>query len=108
MPLDLVCAIPGNYTIQDSGIPADRPSVIRNAGAAVVFSFVQPLEALTFTTVPGVNSVGAADMTIGDLANAAASPDSLMVQSVHTNGDEMLVSNGAMTEVGNATPAAAR
>ena len=73
MPLNLIFIQPGNYTIDDNGIPGD-----------VIFTFAHPADGLGFTvSTPGVNitinmtdSLGAANLTIGSLTDPASSPDS--------------------------------
>ena len=108
MPLNLIFITPGDYTIEDNGIPGDNTSVIRDGTGAVIFTFVHPADSLGFTvTTPGVNltvnftdSLGAANVTIGDLASAAATPDSLIIGNLRTTGIVTLVSNGAITELG--------
>ncbi|HYC96796.1 calcium-binding protein [Brevundimonas sp.] len=111
MPLTLIISQPGAYTIDDDGILGNNTSVIRDADGVVIFTLVHPADALTITTsVPGVNltinildSLGAADVTIGDLANAAASPDSVAIRHLRTGGDVVLAATGAITEAGSDT-----
>src|SRR6187399_69062 len=108
MPLTLVFTQPGDFTIDDNGIPGDNTSVIRDGDGVVILTFLHPADALTFTVdTPGVNltinftdTLGAADFTIGSLTDAAVTPDSIVMQSVRTTGDVTLVSNGIITEGG--------
>src|SRR6187401_2169851 len=113
MPLTLVFTQPGNFTIDDNGIPGDNTSVIRDGDGVVIFTFLHPADALTFTVdTPGVNlsinftdSLGAADFTVGSLdpdplIGPAQTPDSVVMQSVRTTGDVTLVSNGIIIEGG--------
>ena len=73
MPLNLIFIQPGNYTIDDNGIPGDNISVIRDGNGVVIFTFAHPADALGFTvSTPGVNitvnftdSMNAANFTIG-------------------------------------------
>ncbi len=77
MPLDLIFITPGNYTLEDNGIPGDNTSVIKDGSGAVIFTFVHPADSLSFTaSTPGVNitinltdSLGAADFRIGSLTD---------------------------------------
>jgi Ca2+-binding RTX toxin-like protein len=109
MPLNLIFVSPGTYTIEDNGIPGDNTSVIKDGSGNVIFTFVHPADSLGFTTsTPGVNlivnitdSLGAANVTIGDLANASASPDSIAVNTLSTSGVVTLVATGAVTEQGS-------
>jgi Ca2+-binding RTX toxin-like protein len=108
MPLNLIFTQPGNFTIDDNGIPGDNTSVIRDGTGTVIHTFVHPVDSLAFTvSTPGVNltfnftdSLGAANVTIGDLTSAAATPDSLTIGNLRTTGIVTLVSNGAITELG--------
>src|SRR6185436_4929728 len=107
MPLTLIFTQPGNFTIDDNGIPGDNTSVIRDSTGAVIFTFLHPADALTFrVSTPGVNltinftdTLGAADFTIGNLdpdplIGPAQTPDSVVMKSVRTTGNVTLVSNG--------------
>ena len=84
MALNLIFTQPGNFTIEDDGIPGNNTSVIKDGDGNVIFTFVHPADALGFTvSTPGVNltinitdSLGTADFTIGNLTNPAASPSS--------------------------------
>ena len=75
----------------------------------VIFTFAHPVDALGFTVnVPGVNliinftdTLASADFSIGDLADAAVTPDSIVMKNVRTTGDVTLVSNGSIIEGGN-------
>lgn len=108
MPVNLIFITPGNYTIDDNGIPGDNTSVVRDGNGTVLFTFVHPVDELGFTvSTPGVNltvnltdPLGAANLTIGNLTSAATSPDSITVGNVRTTGTVTLVSNGAITELG--------
>ncbi|KAB2948925.1 MAG: hypothetical protein F9K19_24460, partial [Rhizobiaceae bacterium] len=108
MPLNLIFIAPGNYTIDDNGIPGDNTSVIRDGTGAVIFTFAHPADSLGFTvSTPGVHltvnftdSLGAANFTVGDLTSAGTSPDSITIGNVRTTGLVTLVSNGAITELG--------
>ncbi|MBN8964810.1 MAG: VCBS repeat-containing protein [Rhizobiales bacterium] len=113
MPLNLIFVSPGNYSIEDNGIPGDNTSVIRDSNGVIIFTFANPADALGFTvSTPGVNlkvnltdTLGAANLTIGDLASAAVSPDSITIAGVRTTGIVTLVANGAITELGSDTGA---
>ncbi|HTU12209.1 MAG TPA: hypothetical protein VMG08_15065 [Allosphingosinicella sp.] len=108
MPLNLIFISPGNYSLEDNGIPGDGISVIKDGNGVVIFTFAHPADSLGFTvTTPGVNisvnltdSLGAANLTIGNLTNAAETPDSISVNRIHSTGTVTLVSNGPITEVG--------
>jgi Ca2+-binding RTX toxin-like protein len=108
MPLDLIFISPGNYTIGDDGIPGNNTSVIRDGTGTAIFTFAHPADSLSFTTSsPGVNlavnltdTLGAANLRIGDLTNAATSPDSIAIAGLRTTGIVTLVSNNAITEFG--------
>jgi serralysin len=109
MPLNLIFTQSGNYTIEDDGIPGNNTSVIKDGSGVVVFTFAHPADSLSFTAgVPGVNitvnitdSLGAANFTIGDLTNAAVTPESIAIRNVQTTGIVTLVANGAITEAGS-------
>lgn len=109
MPLNLIFITPGDYTIEDNGIPGDNVSVIKDGSGVVIFTFVHPVDTLGFTvSTPGVNltvnmtdSLGAADLTIGSLTDPAVTPDSITVKGVRTTGTVTLVANGPITEGGN-------
>lgn len=109
MPLNLIFITPGNYTIEDNGIPGDNISVIKDGNGTVIFTFGHPADALGFTcSTPGVHitinitdSLGAANLTLGDLTNPGASFDSITMRSVSTTGTVTLVSNGFIREGGS-------
>jgi Ca2+-binding RTX toxin-like protein len=109
MPLNLIFTQPGNFTIEDNGIPGDNTSVIKDGSGTVIFTFIHPVDSLGFTvSVPGVNltinitdSLGAADFTVGNLTNSAATPDSITIRNVSTTGAVTLVSNGFIREGGS-------
>ncbi|MBR1125274.1 FG-GAP repeat protein [Bradyrhizobium lablabi] len=109
MPLNLTFINAGNYTIDDNGIPGDNTSVIRDGNGNVVYTFVHPGDSIGLTVgAPGVHltvnltdGLGAANLTIGSLTSAAASPDSITIGSVRTTGIVTLVANGAITELGS-------
>lgn len=109
MSLNLIFTQPGAYTIDDDGILGNNTSVIRDAAGVVIFTFVHPADALGFTVnVPGVtltinilDSLGAADVTFGNPADPAASPDSIAVRHMSTTGDVVLAATGAITEAGS-------
>ena len=113
MPLAISFTTPGTYTIDDDGIRGNGISVIRNASGAIILSFTHPADTMSFTTtVPGVNlifnvldSFGTANVTVGDLAVAAATPDSIVVRSMRSDAFITLVSNGTITEGGADTGA---
>src|SRR5262245_21940664 len=108
MPLDLVFPTPGNYTINDDGIPGNNTSVIRDGTGVVIFTFIHPADSLSLTTsTPGVNitidftdTLGAADFRLGDLTSPAESFSSIAMNRVQTTGDITLVSNGTISEFG--------
>jgi Ca2+-binding RTX toxin-like protein len=109
MPLDLIFITPGDYSIEDNGIPDDNISVIRDGTGTVIFTFAHPADSLSFTTSsPGVNlavnlteTLGAANLRIGDLTNAATSPDSIATAGLRTTGIVTLVASNAITEFGS-------
>src|SRR5690349_19631769 len=109
MPLDLIFVTPGNYTIEDNGIPGDGISVIKDGTGAVIFTFAHPADSLSFVvSTPGVNltinltdTLGAANFRIGVLDDPAQSPDSITMLSVNTTGTVTLVSNGTIVEGGS-------
>jgi Ca2+-binding RTX toxin-like protein len=111
MPLNLIFIQPGNYSIEDNGIPGDNISVIKDGNGNVIFTFGHPADALGFTvSTPGVNitvnitdSMGAANFTIGStdpdpMVGPAQSPDSIVIQNIRTTGTVTLVANGTITE----------
>src|SRR5688572_25892713 len=108
MPLNLIFITPGNYTIEDNGIPGDNISVIKDGNGVVIFTFGHPVDGLGFTvSTPGVNitvnftdSMGAANFTIGSLTNLAESPDSIVFRNIETTGTVTLVANNTITEGG--------
>ncbi|MEQ1938715.1 calcium-binding protein [Mesorhizobium sp. CN5-321] len=108
MPLNLIFTTTGNYTLDDDGIAGNSTSVIRDGTGAVIFTFAYPADSLSFTTnAPGVNlavnltdPLGAANFTIGDLASAAASPQSVTIGNVRTTGAATLAVNGGIAELG--------
>ena len=56
MALNLIFTQPGNFTIEDDGIPGNNTSVIKDGDGNVIFTFVHPADALGFTvSTPGVN-----------------------------------------------------
>ena len=85
MSLNLIFTQPGAYTIDDDGILGNNTSVIRDAAGVVIFTFVHPADALGFTVnVPGVtltinilDSLGAADVTFGNPADASSPGNNL-------------------------------
>jgi hypothetical protein len=109
MPLDLIFITPGNYSVEDDGIPGNNTSVIRDGTGAVIFTFAHPADSLGFTTsTPGVNvnvnltdTLGTANFSIGNPTSAAASPDSISITTIRTGGVVTLVSNDAITELGS-------
>ncbi len=108
MSLDLIFVSPGNYTIDDNGIPGDNTSVIRDGTGAVIFTFVHPADSLSFTvSTPGVgitinftDSLGAANFRIGNLTDPAQTPASVVLKKLNTTGIVTVVSNGSITEGG--------
>ena len=46
MPLTLIFTQPGNFTIDDDGIPGNNTSVIRDGNGVVIFTFLHPADAL--------------------------------------------------------------
>lgn len=109
MPLNLIFIQPGDYTIEDDGVPGNNTSVIKDGNGVVIFTFAHPADELGFTAeTPGVNitvnltdSLGAANFTIGSLTDPAHCPDGIVIQSVRTTGSVTLVSNGAIIEGGD-------
>ncbi|HKX89086.1 MAG TPA: hypothetical protein VJM13_07745, partial [Sphingopyxis sp.] len=107
-PLNLIFITPGNYTIEDDGVPGNNTSVIKDGSGTVIFTFIHPADSLGFTvSTPGVNltlnftdSLGAASLTVGSLTDPADTPDSITVRSINTSGAVTLVSNGAIVEGG--------
>ena len=108
MPLSLIFIQPGNYSIDDNGVPGDNISFIRDGNGVVIFTFAHPADALTFTvSTPGVNldidfadSLGAANFTLGSLTDAAQTPDFIAMNRVDTTGTVTLASNTAISEGG--------
>jgi Ca2+-binding RTX toxin-like protein len=108
MPLNLIFIQPGNYSIEDNGIPGDNISVIKDGNGVVIFTFAHPVDGLGFTvSTPGVNitvnfsdSMGAANFTVGNLTDPAQSPDSIVMKNIVTTGTVTLVANGSITEGG--------
>ena len=109
MPLSVVFTVPGNYTIEDDGIRGNNTSVIRDSTGAIIDTIVHPADAISFVTItPGVHltfnvadSFGLATVTVGNLSDAAASPDSIVVRHLRSENLVTLVSNGSITEGGN-------
>jgi hypothetical protein len=108
MPLTIVLPTPGNYTVTDNGIPGDNTFVIKDASGNVISTFVNPGDTLNFAaSVAGVNltldfgeSLGATNVTVGDLTNAAVTPDNVIVNQLQTAGTVTLVANQAISERG--------
>ena len=114
MPLNLIFIQPGNYTIDDNGIPGDNISVIRDGNGVVIFTFGHPADGLGFTvSTTGVNitvnftdSMNAANFTIGStdpdpMVGPPQSPDSIVMKNIVTTGTVTLVSNTTITEGGS-------
>jgi Ca2+-binding RTX toxin-like protein len=109
MPVNFTFNAPGTYTIEDDGIRGNGVSVIRNAAGAVIFTIVHPADAVNLNvSTAGVNLIfnvldtfGTAVVTVGDLASAAQSPDSIVVHQLSSTNLVTLVSNGSITEGGN-------
>ena len=109
MPLEFLFTTPGNYTIEDNGVPGDGISVVKDGTGTVIFTFAHPADSLRFfVDTPGVNitinftdTLGAANFTVGVLDDPAQSPASITVRSVETSGIVTLVSNGAIIEGGS-------
>ena len=99
---------PGIYFLEDvDGIPGNNYSRVRFPDGTTV-AFEHPTNDLIFDpNVPGVivtvnftDSLGAADLRIGDLTDPAASPSGIKVGTVQTTGTVTLVSNGPIKENG--------
>jgi hypothetical protein len=108
MALNLIFTQPGSFTIADDGIVGNNTSVILQDGV-VIFTFLHPADALGFTvaspdvhiTFDLVDTLGAASVTIGDLANAAACPETITVDRIQTTGAVVLAATNSIGEGGN-------
>ena len=109
MPTNITIVQSGVYTIEDNGITNDNTSVIKDSDGNVIFTLAHPADALNIKAgVPGVHivvnikdSLGAANITIGDLTSSAATPDSIVVKHLSTTGTVTLVAKETITEGGN-------
>ena len=105
---DLVFNLPGSTDTQleDNGNPADGMSRLRDAGGGFdPTTFGHPTSSLTIhgtagdsVTVTLVDSLGAADLTIGSVTDAALRPDSITVDNVVTSGTVNLAATGSIGE----------
>jgi Ca2+-binding RTX toxin-like protein len=102
----------GNIFFEEDGIPGNGTGQFRHsAGGFATFSFAYPADLLTLLYKAGqvaylnpFDSLDPADLTVGNLADPAASPDAINVRRVETNGDDgivTLVTTGAITEWGD-------
>src|SRR6187551_1024315 len=106
MPLTIFFTDAGSYTVEDDGVRGNAISVVRDASGAIVLTFAHPSDSMTFATLTSgvhlafntADSFGTANVTVGDLSNPAASPDSIVLRALRTDGSATLVSNGTITE----------
>jgi len=98
----------GTWIVEDDGIIGNNISRLRAPDGSTV-DFEHPTTDLFFfASVPGAtlvvnltDSLGAANLTVGDLADSTKNPDQVFVRSVVTTGATTLVSNGGISELGN-------
>ena len=109
MTLTIFFSSPGTYYIDDDGVRGNGASVVRDSSGNILFPFTHPTDTMTFIAeVPGINFVfnvtdtfGTANVFVGDLAASSSSPDSIVINSMRTDGFMTLVSNGSITERGS-------
>ena len=106
MPETLILSAPGNYTFIDDGIDGNGQSLFVVDG--LVFSFAHPADALIIAAGDGVNitfniteSFGNATVQIGSFFDSAFRPDSIAVNSLVTDSNALLFSDGAISEAGS-------
>jgi hypothetical protein len=109
---NLVFNLPGSTDtrLEDNGNPVDGSSQLRDADGTPGFdttTFAHPASSLTIhgtvgdsVTVTLVEALGAADLTIGSLTDAALRPDSIGVDNVVTTGTVVLAASGTITQSG--------
>jgi len=98
----------GTYVLEDNGVVGDNFSRLRAPDGTVTI-FEHPTSALNvFASLSGAtlvinltDSLGAASINVGSLADAAQTPDQVFVRSVATTGAATLVSNGSIRELGS-------
>ena len=105
--IDLSVFGPGTYVIEDDGDPTNGVAQLRTPDGSVIL-FNVPADFVQVTAAAGrhlvincAESFGSANINVGSLTDANASPDSITVHRVHTTGTVTLVSNGAITEGGS-------
>src|SRR5688572_8285265 len=97
---------PGNWIIEDDGIPGNNRSRIRNRDSGTFQDFTHAADSITFlASADGVNltvaftdGLGAASFTVGSLTDSSVTPDSIIIQSVETTARVTLVANGSIVE----------
>ncbi|MDR5653661.1 calcium-binding protein [Ruixingdingia sedimenti] len=109
MPLNLIFTLADSYTLADDGIPGNNMSVIRDGTGTVIFTLAHPADDLGFTaSAPGVNltlnltdTLGNANLTVGNLTSAANSPETITIGNVRTNATVTLAANSSIRELGS-------
>ena len=97
--------LPGDWFLEDDGIPGNNISRLRAPDGSFI-DFEHPTGDLSLLADgPGVHltiafteSLGAANFSVGNRANSAQTPASLVVQNVETTGRVILVSQGGIVE----------
>jgi len=99
----------GNIFFEDDGIPGNTTGQFRHsAGDFATFPLVYPADSLFLYYAAGqrayfnlFDSLGAANLTVGKLANPATHPDAINVRKVETTGIVTMATTGSVTEWGN-------
>src|SRR5688500_5133423 len=95
----------GAWTLEDDGVAGNGVSRLRRPdGTSLLVE--HPTNLLTFTaSQPGVSlvfnlteSIGNARLVVGDLANSAVCPDSIVLSRVESSALMTLVATGRITE----------
>jgi hypothetical protein len=99
---------PGTYIIEDNGVPGDGLAQVRSlSGDFGPIVFEMPTDSITVTFGPNQKfiwdydePIGAANVTIGSLTNAADNPLNITIDTIETTGVVTLAANGSINEVG--------
>ena len=105
---------PGNWIIEDDGIPGNNRSRIRNLDTGTFQDFTHAADSITFLaaganmniTIDITDSLGAASFTVGDLDDGGLSPYDIAVLNVETTGRVTLVANHGIVEGSDTDPGA--
>jgi len=99
----------GNIFLEDDGIRGNASGRLRHStGSFATFDFAYPADLLTLLYKPGqvaflnpFDPLTPADLTVGNLASAAQSPDAINVRKVETTGTVTMATTGRIAEWAN-------